>query len=302
VKITVLGLSIWRNGEVLGPHEPQVSVWDRGLLYGDGVFEGLRLRRGWLYRPAAHLARLRRSARIMDLQIPYDDAELLAGVAAVATANRLDCAHVRIVLTRGVGAPGLDPRRALEPSTFILASEMPTLADRGPLRLITSAFVRKAPRSAPAAAKTLNYLDSILAKQQANAAGVDDALMLDDAGHLAEATAMNVFAVRDGVLETPPCTAALPGITRATVLELASERMPAREQVLTLGDLYAADEVFVTGTASGIAPVGSIDGRSIGDGTSPVTDALANAYRGTWHGPPHAQALLGIPATDGSAS
>ena len=286
-------LTIWRDGRLLGPSEPQVSVWDHGILYGDGIFDGLRLREGWLYRAPDHLARLRRSARIMDLQLRFDDEELIEAVASVATANALTEAHVRILVTRGVGAPGLDPRRAPTPSVFVLASAMPDLSDREPLRLITSAYVRKAPRSAPPAAKTLNYGDSILAKQQANAAGMDDALMLDDTGRVAEATATNVFAVRQGALETPPCTAALPGITRRTVMELAAGRMPVREAVLTAGDLYAADEVFLTGTAAGIAVVGELDGRPIGNGAAATTAELAAAYRATWQAPTHARRILG---------
>jgi branched-chain amino acid aminotransferase len=154
----------------LGPGDPQVSIWDHGILYGDGVFDGLRIRGGRLYRPADHLAR------------------------------------VRIVVTWGIGLPGLDPRRCPRSSVFVMASPMASRMDGDPLTLITSTFLRKA----PAGAKTLNYLDAILAKQQANSAGAGDALMLDASHHVAEATAANICVVRDGGVCTPLCTAALP--------------------------------------------------------------------------------------------
>lgn len=160
---------------------------------------------------------------------------------------------------------------------------MPSLLDAEPLRLVTSAIVRKAPRSAPPGAKTLNYLDAILAKLQADDAAADDALMLDQAGAVAEATAANVFCLADGRLRTPTCTAALPGITRRTVLELAAELgFPSEETTLTLGDLYVSEELFLTGTAAGIAAVEWLDGRRIPSPRGPVTAALTHAYKATW--------------------
>ena len=277
-------LTIWRNGELVTGGAPQASVWDHGLLYGDGVFEGLRLRDGWLYRPDDHLARLQRSARMLSIETTFTSGELLEAITAVASANRLEDAHVRIVITRGIGLPGLDPRRSPTPSAFVLVYPMPSLQDAEPLRLLTSAIIRKAPRSVPPGAKTLNYVDAILAKLQANEAAADDALMLDQSGAVAEATATNIFCVNQHRLLTPTCTAALPGVTRRTVLELADElSIPNQETPLSLGDLYSSEELFLTGTAAGIAVVGRLDGRLVPSSPGPITAALIQAYKATWN-------------------
>jgi branched-chain amino acid aminotransferase len=281
-------LFVWKNGEVRSGRDA-VSVWDHGLLYGDGIFEGIRLRDGWLYRPDLHFVRLRRSAAIVGLDIDLTDDELLRGIAAVAEANRLRDAHVRVVCTRGVGLPGLDPRRCIEPTVYILAYPFPPYLGETALSVIVSNVVRKSPRSVDAAVKSLNYLDGILAKMQANAAGAGEALMLDGEGFLAEATAANVFVIRDGELQTPLPTACLAGVTRRTVLELARELgVATHERRLSVGDLYAADEAFLTGTAAGIVPIGTADGRRLRFTPGPVTTQLVEAYAATWHDPQYA--------------
>jgi branched-chain amino acid aminotransferase len=288
----LLSLSIWRDGEVVDSARATVSVWDHGLLYGDGVFEGIRIRSGRIYRPYDHLARLRGSARATAIEIPYSDAELLAGIAATARANGLDEAHVRVIVARGVGLPGIDPARCPTATTLILVYPFPPLLGSEPVTLIVSSVARKSPRSVPARVKSLSYLDSVLAKVQANAAGAGDALMLDGSGFIAEATGANVFCVHGSVLRTPPVTASLSGITRGTVLDLAATAgLEARVEVLEAGDLYAADEVFLTGTGAGIVPVRAIDGRDLPPAPGRYTTAIEAAYRSTWADPAYSVAL-----------
>ena len=279
-------LKIWRDGEVVDPAGAVVSVWDHGLLYGDGVFEGIRLRSGRLYRPFDHLARLHGSARAVALEIPYDDETLLRAVADTAAANDIDEAHVRIVVTRGPGLPGIDPLRCPRATTLVLVYPFPPLLGSAPVTLITSSIARKSPRSVPARVKSLSYLDSVLAKVQANSAGAGDALMLDGNGLVAEVTGANVFVVSGRHLRTPPTTASLAGITRGTILDLAAAAgLDASVEALEPGDLYTADEAFLTGTGAGIVPVAAIDGRPLLAAPGPHTTALSEAYRATWSDP-----------------
>ena len=288
----ILRLAIWCDGEIVDPAHAVVSVWDHGLLYGDGVFEGIRIRDGRLYRPHHHLARLRGSARAIALEIPFDDAALLAGIAATARANGLREAHVRVVVTRGVGLPGIDPRRCARATTLIMAYPFPPLLGSAPVTLITSSVTRKSPRSVPSRVKSLSYLDSVLAKVQANAAGAGDALMLDGNGLVAEATGANVFAVHGTVLRTPPTTSSLAGITRGTILELAAGAgLEPRVEPLEPGDLYTADEAFLTGTGAGIVAVAAIDGRPLPTAPGRYTTALDAAYRATWADPAYTVAI-----------
>jgi branched-chain amino acid aminotransferase len=294
----ILSLAIWRDGEIVGPEAAVVSVWDHGFLYGDGVFEGIRVRAGRVYRPHHHLARLRGSARAIALELPYDDATLLAAIAATVRANALDEAHVRVLVARGVGFPGVDPSRCPRATTLVLAYPFPPLLGSTPITLITSSVARKSPRSVPARVKSLSYLDSVLAKVQANAAGAGDALMLDAGGLVAEASSTNVFAVQGERLRTPPTIAALAGITRGTILELApGAGLEPAVEALEPGDLYAADEVFLTGTGAGIVPVAAIDGRTLPPAPGPHTRALEAAYRATWADPAYSVAIdeIGAP-------
>jgi branched-chain amino acid aminotransferase len=288
----VSSLSIWKDGNLIGAEGAAVSVWDHGFLYGDGIFEGIRIRSRRLYRIQDHLERLRRSARMLQLDVRYSNKELLAAIAAVAQANDLADAHVRVIVTRGTGLPSLDPRNCDVTTTLVLAYPFPPTHGSDPISLIVSSVVRKAPRSADPGAKTLNYLDGVLARLQANAAGSHDAVLLDAEGFVAEATASNIFVVASGVLSTPECTAALPGITRKTVLELADEAgVPAEVRRVTVGELYAADEVFMTGTGSGIVSVQAIDGRTLPTAPCTFTRTIESLYRDTWARDTHSVVL-----------
>jgi branched-chain amino acid aminotransferase len=223
---------------------------------------------------------------MIDLELAYSDAALVEAVRTAASANGLRDAHVRILVTRGRGLPGIDPRRCPQASVLVLVYPFPPLLGSDAVTLLVSNVVRKAPRSVDPGTKSLNYLDSVLAKIQANAAGVGDALMLDGQGLVAEATGTNVFCVSESTLRTPPLTASLPGVTRRTVIELADENeLRVAVEALTVGDLYAADEVFLTGTAAGIVPVSAIDGRELPESPGPLTRVLMHAYRATWTDP-----------------
>jgi branched-chain amino acid aminotransferase len=272
-------LAVSIDGQLVSGAAAAVSVWDHGLLYGDGCFEGMRLRRGLLFRPSEHLDRLHGSARALAIELPASDDEILARIAEVAAENELEDAHVRVLLTRGVGAPGLDPRRSERPSLIVFAYPLPPLLGDRPVRLIVSSIVRKTPRSMDARVKSLNYLDGILAKQQANAAGADDALMLDDAGVLAEATSTNVFVVRDSAVATPTTRAALPGVTRRTVIEILREaEIEVIERDVTWGEVYAADECLLTGSGAGIVAVAAVDGRELPGPPGPLTRLIRERY------------------------
>lgn len=274
------GLVLFMDGDYVDGAEARVSVFDHGLLYGDGVFEGMRVFDGSLFRPLDHLARLERSARTIGLEIPLGTEELLGVICEVVSRSGLQDAHVRPVVTRGLGAPGLDPWRCERPSLVVMAYPFPPMLGIDPLRLLVGSVVRKAPRSLGAHVKSLNYLDAIVAKQQAEAAKFDDAVMLDALGAVAECTSTNLFMVVDDVLVTPTTRAALPGITRRTVLELASELgIRVEERDIWPMELYVADAVFLTGSGAGIAPVGAIDGHSIATTEHPHFAAVTAAYR-----------------------
>ncbi len=272
-------LTVWIDGRLVRGAEAAVSVWDHGLLYGDGCFEGMRIRNRLLFRPRDHLTRLRGSARGLGIELANSSGEILHAIASVASDNNLGDAHVRLILTRGVGAPGLDPRRAIRPTLIVMAYPFPPLLGDRPVRLMISSIARKAPRSVDAQIKSLNYLDGILAKQQANAAGADDAVMLDDHGTVAEGTSTNLFIVREGVLATPTTRAALPGITRRTVIELLrGDGFRIIERSVTWGELYTADECFLTGSGAGIVPVAAVDGRELPEAPGPATTRARELY------------------------
>jgi branched-chain amino acid aminotransferase len=276
-----LGLFVYVDGRFLKGVDASVSVWDHGLLYGDGVFEGIRVHDGKLFKLEDHINRLFDSAKGISLtRIPLTKAQLMEVVERTVALNNLRDAHVRPIITRGAGQPGVDPRRTIRPSIIVMAYPFPPLLGDRPARLITASIRRKSPHSVDARIKSLNYLDNILAKLQANVAGMDDALLLDVGGFVAEATGENIFAVLDRTLHTPPTTASLSGITRATVVELAQRaNLRVVEKNLVVGDLYVADEVFLTGTGAGIHSVEEMDGRRSGKGApGPVTTELKRAY------------------------
>jgi branched-chain amino acid aminotransferase len=274
------GLTVYVDGEYVDGAEARLSVFDHGLLYGDGVFEGMRVFGGALFRPRDHLARLERSARSLGIEIPLGADDLLEVICEVVARSGLEEAHVRPIVTRGSGAPGLDPWRCERASVIVMAYPFPPMLGTDPLRLLIGSVVRKAPRSLGAHVKSLNYLDAIVAKQQAKAAGLDDAVMLDALGAVAECTSTNLFMVVDGVLVTPTTRAALPGITRRTVLELASELdIAVEERDIWPMELYVADAIFLTGSGAGIVPVGAVDGRPVATSDHPYPATLMRAYR-----------------------
>src|SRR3954454_3402308 len=273
------GLTAYVNGEYVPGGAATVSIFDHGFMYGDGVFEGMRLFDGGLFRPRDHLARLARSARTIGLEAPAAD-DLLAIVKEVVRRSDLHDAHIRPIVTRGQGGPGIDPRSCEATSLIVSAYPFPPFLGAEPIRLMTSAIARKAPRSLGAHVKSLNYLDGIMAKQQAIACGMDDALMLDVSGAVAESTGANVFMISDGALLTRTTRAALPGITLRTVLEIArDEGIPVTETELFPMDFYSADGAFVCGSGAGIVPVGSLDGRSLAEPRHALVERLHALYR-----------------------
>lgn len=277
-------LRYWVNGVLRHRDEPGISPFDSVVQGGDAVWEGLRVYAGRIYRLAAHLDRLRRSAQALGFAAIPADAEIVAAVRATLRANDMrDGVHVRLTLTRGVKiTSGMDPRLNQAGCTLIvLAEHKPPVYSTAGLRLITASVRRPGPDVLDPRIHHNNLLNSILAKVEATAAGADDAIMLDGRGFVAETNATNLFAVHSGRLATPLAVACPAGITRATVLELAGTAgIPAVERDLTLLDFYTADEVFCTGTMGELAGVLEIDGRPIGTGgVGPLTTRLAAAYQ-----------------------
>lgn len=267
------GLSVYADGEWVDGAAASVSLWDHGFLYGDGVFEGMRVFDGALFRPRDHIARFERSARAIGLELPLGADRLLETIRETVRRSRLRDAHVRPILTRGAGMPGVDPCGAERPRLYVAAYPFPPLLGSEPLRLLVSSIVRKAPRSVGAHVKSLNYLDSVLAKRQATAAGMHDAVMLDHLGAVAECTGANLFVVAGGRLVTPTTRSALPGITRRTVMEL----FDVEERDVWPGELHLADGAFVTGSGAGIVEVAEVDGNRLpGD---PLVAEVVEAYR-----------------------
>lgn len=272
-------LVIYANGEYRPGGEPTVSVWDHGLLYGDGFFEGIRLYEGRLFKLEVHLDRFYASAKFLRIDVPVDRAELRNIIIEVIRRNGLRNAHVRPIVTRGVGSPALSHIFDCQPSLFVLANPHPE-PTRIPIRCMISTVRRKAPGSVDARVKSLNYLDSVLARMQATAAGYDDAIMLDESGLVAEGTGANLFLVERGTLATPTVEASLDGVTRRSIIQLAvSHGVPVVERRVTPGDVYLADELFFTGTGQDITPVGEVDGRVINHAEmGPITRRLAGLY------------------------
>jgi branched-chain amino acid aminotransferase len=282
---------VYINGKLLDKQQATVSVYDHGLLYGDGVFEGIRVYGGKVFLLKEHIDRLYESARAIRLEIPMTRTDLTAAVKSTVAANKLADGYVRLVVTRGAGTLGLDPRKTSDPQVIIIADTIalypPELYEQG-LKLITASTIRNHPQALSARIKSLNYLNNILAKIEGIDADCVEALMLNHKGEVAECTGDNIFIVRKGVLKTPPIDAGvLEGITRNAVLRLAREAgVPVEETTLTRHDIYIADECFLTGTAAEVIAVVSLDGRAIGDGRpGPITrDLLARFQKLTQAG------------------
>jgi branched-chain amino acid aminotransferase len=274
------GLTAYVNGEFVDAGQASVSIFDHGFLYGDGVFEGMRVFDGALFRADLHLERLSRSARTLGLRMPVERDALLEIIKRVVRDSGLEDAHVRPIVTRGFGGPQIDPRRCPEPSLVVSAYPFPPFLGADPIKLFTSAVVRKAPRSLGAHVKSLNYLDAIVAKQQAGELGMHDAVMLDSLGAVAECTGANLFIIVGDALVTPTTRAALPGITRRTVLEIAGELgVEAVERDVWPAELHACDGAFVCGSGAGVVPVGSFDGRPVVQPSHPLIGQVQDAYR-----------------------
>ncbi|MCX8091502.1 MAG: branched-chain-amino-acid transaminase [Verrucomicrobiae bacterium] len=278
-------MKVYINGKFYSEKHAQISVFDHGLLYGDGIFEGIRAYNGRVFKLKEHIDRLYSSARAILLTIPMSPAALTRAVLETCRANRIRDGYIRLVVTRGVGTLGLDPKRCRRPSIIIIADKIqlypPSLYERG-MEIITVPTTRNLHNALNPAIKSLNYLNNILAKIEASNAGCEEAVMLNAEGFVAECTGDNIFIVKQGELLTPPLSAgALYGITRRTVIELAEEAgYKVREPNLTRYDLYNADECFLTGTGAEIVPVTRIDGRTIGRGRpGPVTRELEQRYR-----------------------
>ena len=276
---------VYLDGNYVDSTEARVSVFDHGLLYGDGVFEGIRIYGGNVYRLDAHLERLENSAKAIMLAVPLSRAELAEAVCETCRRNKLADGYIRLVITRGAGDLGLAPWLCEKPTLFIIASKISLYPqehyDNG-LSIVTVATRRIGHDALPPTIKSLNYLNNILAKIEARQAGALEAIMLNAQGYVAECTADNVFIVLKGEILTPSASAgALKGITRASIFDIAAEqKIPMREIELTRYDIWCADECFLTGTGAEVIPVVKLDGRVIGTGRpGPVTARVLENFR-----------------------
>ena len=277
-------MKIYLDGKYVDQADAKISVFDHGLLYGDGIFEGIRLYQGNVFRLEAHMERLWYSAKAILLDIPISRKAMAEVVCETCRQNGLRDGYIRLVVTRGVGDLGLAPWLCEKPTLFIIASKISLYPqehyDNG-LSIVTVATRRISQDMLPSTVKSLNYLNNILAKIEANNAGVEEAIMLNAEGYVAECTGDNLFIVKGDRLLTPPLSAgALYGITRAVVLELAEQSgLKVAEPNLTRYDVFNADECFLTGTGAELIPVTKVDGRVIGSGKpGPVTKKLVAEY------------------------
>jgi branched-chain amino acid aminotransferase len=277
-------MKVWIDGAIVDGERARIPVTDHGFLYGDGIFEGIRVYGRRIFRLDDHLSRLENGARCLGLTLPGGVEAIRRIVIETARAHAEEDAYLRLVVSRGEGPLGLDPSSCGEPRVVCIADQVrlyPEEKLRNGIALVTSSLRRPAPDVLDPRVKSLNYLNNVLAKQEARRQGADEALLLNRAGHVAEASVANVFAVRAGRLVTPPPSdGALEGLTRASVLELAREEdIPAEERTLGRFDLLAAEEAFITGSGARIVAVGSLDGRRIGKGgAGPITQRLCRAF------------------------
>ena len=279
-----MSLKVWLNGELLRAEDVKISVYDHGLLYGDGVFEGIRSYGGRVFQLDRHLQRLYASAEAIRLAIPFTAEQLNQAIYQTMQANSQSDAYIRLVVTRGPGDLGLDPNKTNAPVVFIITDRIALypreMYEKG-MTVITAKTVRTPPQSLNPRVKSLNYLNNILAKIEANEAGASEAVMLNYDGYVSECTGDNIFLVRAGTILTPPVDAGiLEGITRRCVIGLANENGIDVEQANLLpDDLYGADECFLTGTAAEVVPVTRIDRSVIGTGQpGPITTLLIDAF------------------------
>ena len=277
-------LLVYIDGEYYPKSQAKISVYDHGLLYGDGVFEGIRAYKGVVFKLGEHIDRLYRSAHAIMLDIPLTKEEMIRAVIETLKRNNLRDAYIRLVVTRGVGDLGLDPRKCPKPTVIIITDTIKLHKTEAKEKGVTAAITWVRRDSVDATSheiKSLNYLNSILAKIEANNMGVDEAICLDHRGFICEGAAENLFIVKEGKIITPPTvTGALPGITRNRIIRLARDLgYEVYERDITPTELLTADEVFFTGTAAEIVPVVEINKRKIGDGTpGPITKHLMKEF------------------------
>lgn len=276
---------IFLNGHFVRKEEAVVSVYDHGFLYGDGIFEGIRSYGGNIFRLEEHVTRLYDSAKSIMLSIPYTKEEMTAIIIDTLRQNDLKDAYIRLVISRGVGDLGLDPNKCANPQVIVIAEPLKLfpkeLYDSG-IEIVTVATRRNRADVLSPMVKSLNYLNNILVKIEANLAGVSEALMLNDQGYVAEGSADNIFIIRNNRILTPPgYVGALVGVTRNVIMEIAAQKgYEIAEGVFTRHDVYTADEVFLTGTAAEVIAVVKVDGRIIGNGSpGPITQDLLSSFR-----------------------
>lgn len=280
-----MAYQVWIDGKLLPAEEATVSVYDHGLLYGDGVFEGIRSYGAKVFRLEAHLDRLWHSAKAILLEIPCTKPQLAEAIEKTLEANGIKDGYIRAIVTRGIGTLGIDPNKCGKPRVIVIADSIELYPredyEKG-LEIVTVSTIRNHPAALSPRIKSLNYLNNILAKIEGQQAGCKEAVMLNHKGEVAECTGDNIFLVRDGRLLTPPIDAGiLEGITREAVIELAREAdMRVDEIPLTRHDIYVADECFLTGTAAEVIPVVKVDSRPIGDGKpGRITRDLIERFR-----------------------
>jgi len=279
-------MKIYIDGRFYDKANAKISVFDHGLLYGDGVFEGIRSYDRLVFKLKEHIVRLYESAHTLMLNIPLTQEQMIKAVVETLKINKLDDAYIRLIVTRGIGDLGLDPRKCLQgPSVIIIADKIalyPEKYYKQGLEIITVPTVRNLPEALNPQIKSLNYLNNILAKIEAVSCGYDEAIMLDSLGYVAECTGDNIFIVKDNHLYTPPqCMGTLRGITRDSVLEIAAKsKIGVHEHVITRHEVYNADECFLTGTAAEIIPVVKVDSRPIGKAKpGPLTGKLISKFK-----------------------
>jgi branched-chain amino acid aminotransferase len=279
-----MSLKVYIGGKFFDKADAKISVYDHGLLYGDGIFEGIRSYSGHVFRLADHIDRLYDSAKAIHLVIPISKAEMLKAVIDTLNINEIKDGYVRLIVTRGAGSLGLDPRKTTDPQIIVIADSIslypPELYEHG-LKIITAGTMRNHPAALNPRVKSLNYLNSILAKIEGTNAGCLEALMLNHKGEVAECTGDNIFIVKNGELHTPSIDAGiLDGITRHAVMDLArGVGIKVVERAMDRHDIYTADECFLTGTAAEVIPVVELDARPIGNGQpGPITKDLLQRF------------------------
>jgi branched-chain amino acid aminotransferase len=276
---------IYLNGNYVSKEDATVSVYDHGFLYGDGIFEGIRLYNGNIFKCKEHLDRLYDSAKSIMLNIPISQAEMEQVLVETIRKNELANGYIRLVVSRGPGDLGLDPRRSPKANIIIIVEQLsiyPEEAYINGLKTVSVSTRRNVPDALNPKIKSLNYLNNILVKIQANLAGVGEAIMLNSQGYVAEGSSDNIFIIKRGIVYTPPCyCGALEGITRAAIMEICEKvGYKVKEEPFTLHDVYVADEVFFTGTAAEVIAVREVDARTIGEGKAgPITTHLLKEFR-----------------------